>query len=137
MIIDSSAVIIDSSALIAILAQEPGSERLLDAMIAAAQRSMSAPTLVETSIVLTKFGSALAADLAAFIREAAIDIIPFDQLYVAAAQDAYRRFGRGSGSPARLNFGDCFAYATSVVTARPLLFVGEDFRYTDIISALS
>ena len=53
------------------------------------------------------------------------------------ARRAYQRFGRGSGSPARLNFGDCFAYALSVTTGEPLLFVGEDFVHTDVVPAMS
>jgi ribonuclease VapC len=130
-------VIIDSSAIVAMLAREPGSDRLLDTMTESAQRSISAPTLVETSVVLTRFGAALIADLAVFIREAEIDVVPFDEKHAVAALDAYRRFGRGSGSPARLNLGDCFSYATSIVSARPLLFVGDDFGHTDVVSALS
>jgi ribonuclease VapC len=129
-------VIVDSSALVAIFAEEPDSLVLLEAIVASARCSISAPTLVETSIVLKKLGSPLVTDLRIFIREAGIDIVAFDEVHADAAQDAYRRFGRGSGSKARLNLGDCFSYAASIVSGRPLLYKGSDFSHTDVVSAL-
>jgi ribonuclease VapC len=102
-------VIVDSSALVAIFAEEPDSRALLEAIVASPRCSISAPTLVETSIVLKKLGSSLVTDLRTFLREAGIDIVAFDEAHVDGAQDAYRRFGRSSGSKARLNFGDCFS----------------------------
>ncbi len=97
---------------------------------------MAAPTVLETSIVLRKFGSEVLVQLREFIREADIRIVSFDAEHLAAAEDAYRRFGRGTGHKARLNFGDCFAYAACAISGRPLLFKGENFAHTDITSAL-
>jgi ribonuclease VapC len=127
-------VIVDSSALVAIFAEEPDSRQLLEAIVGCTRCSISAPTLVETSIVLKKFSSPLVTDLRAFIREAGIDIVAFDEVHADAAEDAYRRFG--SGSKARLNLGDCFSYAASIVSGRPLLYKGNDFIRTDVMSAL-
>jgi ribonuclease VapC len=129
-------MIVDSSALVAIFAEEPDSRQLLEAIVGSTRCSISAPTLVETSIVLKKFSSPLVTDLRAFIREAGIDIVAFDEGHADAAEDAYRRFGRGSGSKARLNLGDCFSYAASIVSGRPLLYKGNDFIHTDVMSAL-
>ena len=129
-------MILDSSALVAIFADEPDSRQLLEPIVGCTRCSISAPTLVETSIVLKKFSSPLVTDLRAFIREAGIDIVAFDEVHADAAEDAYRRFGRGSGSKARLNLGDCFSYAASIVSGRPLLYKGNDFIHTDVMSAL-
>lgn len=71
------------------------------------------------------------------VRELDISIEPVTEQQGEIARRAYQRFGRGSGSPARLNFGDCFSYALAVTTGEPLLFVGEDFRHTDIAAAIT
>jgi ribonuclease VapC len=129
-------VIIDSSALIAILAREPERPRFIDAIVDAAQCSVIAPTLLETAIVLRRFGPTAVSVLRDFIRDSHIDIIPFGAEHVTAAQDAFTRFGRGSGHAAKLNFGDCFSYAACAVSGRPLLFKGNDFIHTEILDAL-
>ena len=64
-------------------------------------------------------------------------VVPFDERQARIARDAYREFGKGSGHKARLNFGDCFAYALSRVTGEPLLYKGKDFQHTDVASALA
>jgi len=130
-------MIVDSSALVAILAREPERERFIEAIVASTECSVAAPTMLETSIVLGKFGPQVAAALRELIREAKITIVSFDEEHLAAAEDAYRRFGRGTGHVAQLNFGDCFSYAASVVSGRPLLFKGDDFVHTDVLAALS
>jgi ribonuclease VapC len=129
-------MIVDSSALIAILHDEPEREQFLAAISDAAYCAISAPTLLECSIVLKRFGSAVEAELHRFVREAQMVVVPFEKQHVPVADDAYRRYGRGSGSPARLNFGDCISYAISVVSGNPLLFKGNDFLHTDIVSAI-
>jgi ribonuclease VapC len=128
-------MMIDTSVLIAIFTNEPKRERYLAAIEDAPQSSIAAPTLLETSIVLRRFGRDLAVVLDEFVRSAGIAVIPFDETHLTAALDADRRFGRGSGHPAKLNFGDCFSYAASVVSGRPLLFKGDDFAHTDVLAA--
>ena len=71
------------------------------------------------------------------IEELGIEVVPVTSRQAEVARLAYQRFGRGSGSPARLNFGDCFSYALSTTEGRPLLFVGNDFRQTDVAPVLS
>jgi ribonuclease VapC len=71
------------------------------------------------------------------VREAEIVIEPVTEEQAHIARQAYRDYGRGSGHPARLNFGDCFAYALARATGEPLLFKGDDFRHTDIASAVA
>jgi ribonuclease VapC len=130
-------VIIDTSAIIAILRNEPDRQRFLDALNTATQCWVAAPTLFEASIVLSRFGPQLTNVLAEFVREAEISIVPFDHVQLSAAQEANRRFGKGSGHAARLNFGDCFAYAACAVSGQPLLFKGADFSQTDVVSVLA
>ena len=127
---------IDSSAIVAILRAEPEADRFIAAIVAADERLIGAPTLVETFIVVSKAGPAATAMLREFIRAAGIGIAGFGESHIAVAQEAHRRFGRASGHPARLNFGDCLSYAASVVSDQPLLFKGVDFTQTDVLSAL-
>lgn len=126
-------MILDSSALVAILAGEPDAHRYLNALVAAPRTSMSAATALEISLVGR---SGRAAAVNAWLREARVHIVPFDERHLEAAQDAHARFGRGSGSPARLNFGDCISYALAKVSGEPLLFKGDDFTHTDITPAV-
>ncbi|MBC7308694.1 MAG: type II toxin-antitoxin system VapC family toxin [Actinomycetales bacterium] len=125
-------MIIDSSALMAVLSDERLSERLLTAIARAEDCRISAASLVEIGIVAdarsTRHGERLDALLAAL----EIRVEPVTVRQAEVARLAYRRFGRGSGSKAGLNFGDCFAYALSVTAGEPLLFVGNDFTHTDV-----
>jgi ribonuclease VapC len=129
-------MIVDSSALIALLRNEPDSERLADAIKSAQFRRMSVASYVETSIVVDNIRDpVLGRRLDEFLMEANISIEPVTVAQAHLARDAYRDFGRGSGHPARLNFGDCFSYALAKDKAEPLLFKGDDFGHTDIVPA--
>jgi ribonuclease VapC len=125
-------VIVDSSAVIAILLRETGWESLLDHLASAPTAGIGAPTLVETGIVLAaRLGIPGKSLLARFIHEAELGVIPFTDQHWPVAVDAYLRFGKGR-HPAALNFGDCLTYAVSQVTGQPLLCVGDDFARTDL-----
>jgi ribonuclease VapC len=130
-------IALDSSALIAILMQEP--ERAAFAAAIAAQNCViSAPTLVECRCVaFGRVGEAGLMFLDGVISSYDVQVASFDQSHVAAALDARMRFGRGSGHAARLNLGDCFSYALAKTRNIPLLFKGADFIHTDIIPALA
>jgi ribonuclease VapC len=129
-------MIVDSSALIALLRSEPDCARLADAIKSTQFRRMSAASYVETAIVVDNFRDpVLSRRLDEFLTEANITIEPVTVAQAHLARDAYRDFGRGSGHPARLNFGDCFSYALAKDKAEPLLFKGEDFGHTDIVPA--
>lgn len=127
-------MIIDSSALIAILEDEPGSTELLELALTHSC-SMSAASWLEVSIVADQRSPRHGALLDRLLALLDVTIEPVTAQQARSARLAYRRFGRGSGSPARLNFGDCFAYALAVDTAQPLLFVGDDFTHTDVVAA--
>ena len=124
-------MIVDSSALMAILHDEPGGGDLLRAA-AAASCSMSVATWLEVSIVADHRSAGHGERLDRIIEALEIEIVPVSTRQGAVAREAHRRYGRGSGSPARLNFGDCFAYALSVEAGEPLLFTGDDFAHTDV-----
>lgn len=134
---DAIALVVDTSALIAVLRAEPDARRYADAIVAAASCHLSAANYVEAAVVIDGSRDPIASrrfdDL---IREAALAIEPVTEEQAKIARDAYRDFGKGSGHPAQLNFGDCFAYALARVTGRSLLFKGQDFASTDIASAL-
>lgn len=128
-------MIVDSSAIIAILLQEPEADRCSRALALADSLAMSTATWVEINIVLRRRGDQGLVDDAAELRTGlGIRLVPFDERQSAAAIDAFARFGKGN-HPARLNFGDCFAYALAKQTGEPLLFVGGDFARTDIAAA--
>ena len=128
-------MIIDTSALIAILRDEPQAKECAVAIERDPIRRLSAASFVETALVIDGSRDPIASrrfdDL---VREAHIAIEPVTEAQARIAREAYRDFGKGSGHPAKLNFGDCFAYALAKTTSEPLLFKGEDFIYTDIIS---
>ena len=129
-------MIVDSSALIAIIQDEPGADVVVRAALTSPCR-MSVATRLEVSIVADARSTAHGARLDELVRELDISIEPVTEQQGEIARRAYQRFGRGSGSPARLNFGDCLSYALAVTTGEPLLFVGEDFRHTDIAAAIT
>ncbi|MER9657762.1 type II toxin-antitoxin system VapC family toxin [Mesorhizobium sp. M0152] len=129
-------MIIDSSALVAILRAEPGHERLVQATAQAKRRLLAAPTFVETTMVLAGgWQDEILDRLDDFLRTASIETIPFTADHAAVARQAFLRYGKGR-HPAALNFGDCIAYATARLEAMPLLFKGNDFRLTDIEAAV-
>jgi ribonuclease VapC len=126
-------MIVDSSALLAILFAEPDRDRYAAAMAAAPSARLSAVNFVEAAVRVDMGHNPIASD--AFddlIREARVTIEPVTAEQAHLARRTYRTYGRGSGSPARLNLGDCFAYALAKVTGEPLLFKGDDFGHTDI-----
>ena len=129
-------MILDSSALLALVFREPGYERLVDALSEAPWVGVGAPTWAETGIVLSsRLGSGSRSTLALLHEELDVAILPFEAAQARAARVAFERFGRGR-HPASLNFGDCLTYATARLSGQPLLFVGDDFALTDIESAL-
>ena len=129
-------MIVDTSAVIAILRAEPEAEVCAQAIESDPVRRISAANFVEAAVVIDASRDPVASrrfdDL---IKEAQILIEPVTEVQARIAREAYRDFGRGSGHPARLNFGDCFAYALAKVTREPLLFKGSDFAHTDIVPA--
>ena len=128
-------MVIDSSALLAILLGEPEQGAFIEAITMDPTRLCGAATLLETSmVILARRGEPGLADLQAFHARAAIQTAAFGPEHVALALDAFRRFGRGR-HPAGLNFGDCLSYALAKATSEPLLFKGEDFARTDIARA--
>jgi ribonuclease VapC len=131
-------VIVDTSALVAILRAEPEAAACAAAIEAAAERRISAANFLEAAIVIDGARDPIASrrfdDL---VREASFVIEPVTEAQARIARDAYRDFGKGSGHPAQLNFGDCFAYALARAVGEPLLFKGTDFSHTDIARALS
>jgi ribonuclease VapC len=128
-------MIVDSSALLAILFREPEAERFVRAIDLAVARRMSAATWLEAAIVVERQGGATAARLFdEFLRGADIAIEPVTAAQARLARQAYRDFGKGN-HPAGLNFGDCFAYALALETREKLLCKGDDFARTGIALA--
>ena len=130
-------MIIDTSAVVAIMRNEPDSAEHAEAISAAAVRRISAVNYVESAAVIDGSRDPVASRrLDELLREAAIAIEPVTVQQARIARAAYRDFGRGSGHQARLNLGDCFAYALAKALNEPLLFKGSDFRHTDVRAAL-
>jgi ribonuclease VapC len=125
-------VVLDSSALVAVILLEPNHAELLAKIETAPGVAIGAPTLVETLIVLTaRLRGEPTLALKELLRAAEAEVIPFSEDHSRVALQAYLRFGKGR-HPAALNFGDCLSYATASVARQPLLFVGGDFSRTDI-----
>jgi len=130
-------MIVDSSAIIAILNDEPESRTFAMALASAKNARMSAGTLVELSMVVDgRRDPVRTAWLDPFLAQSRIEIVDVTAGQARLARAAYRDFGRCSGHRARLNFGDCFAYALAKDTGAPLLFKGDDFGHTDLTSAV-
>jgi len=130
-------VIVDSSALAAILWNEPDAPVFAAAIDAASNRRMSAGTYLEIAILVDARRNPIASRrLDELIAEAGISVEPVTAEQARIAQQAYRDFGKGSRHPAQLNFGDCFAYALAKQLREPLLFKGNNFIHTDIVPAI-
>ena len=128
-------MIVDTSALVAVLFGEPEGEDYEQAITDALQCKMSVANFLEAAMVVEGRGDAHAGDdLDRIVEEAPIELVPVTVDHVRRARLAWRRFGRGN-HPAGLNFGDCFAYALADATREPLLFKGDDFARTDIDAA--
>ncbi|HEY5978418.1 MAG TPA: type II toxin-antitoxin system VapC family toxin [Microlunatus sp.] len=126
----------DTSVLIAILGGEDDGPELLEMLIRADRPKMSAATFLEAGLVIDgRTSPQQRRRLDDLVRVARMEIVPFDADQARVARVAYQDFGRGSGHPARLNFGDCFAYALATVNGEPLLFEGDDFAATGVWSA--
>ncbi|WP_165214266.1 type II toxin-antitoxin system VapC family toxin [Affinirhizobium pseudoryzae] len=128
-------MVIDSSAITAILANEADAESLERRLLADPVRLISAANFLELAIVIeAKFGDAGAKELNTWFELAAVNIVPVDAALADVARQAWRRFGKGRHAAA-LNFGDCFSYAMAKAHNQPLLFKGNDFSQTDIPAA--
>src|SRR6516164_8557814 len=130
-------MIVDASALIAILRGEPEARVCAEAIENAAVRRISAVNFLEAAVVIDGSRDPVATrrfdDL---VKAAELVTEPVTEVQVRIAREAYRDFGKGSGHPAGLNLGDCFAYALAKVTGETILFKGDDFTHTDLTPAL-
>ena len=130
-------MIIDTSAIVAILRGEPDARLFASAIESAADRRISAVNFVECAAVIDGSRNPIASRrLDDFFRVAQIAIEPVTEEQARIAREAYRDFGKGSGHRAGLNFGDCFAYALGKAMGEPILFKGQDFKRTDITAAI-
>lgn len=128
-------MILDSSAVIAIMLRDPACDDLLSRMATANRVAIGAATLLEAGIVLSaRLEQDARGRLARLLQESGIVVLPVTDAHFGIAMDAWLRFGKGR-HPAALNFGDCLAYATAVVAGEPLLCVGADFPQTDCVLA--
>jgi ribonuclease VapC len=131
-------VIVDTSAMVAILRKEKEADEFERLIGGAASARLSAASYLEVGIVVDKRRDpALMRSVDAFIHDSGITIEPVTEAQARIAREAYRDYGKGSGHPAGLNFGDCFAYALARDKREPLLFKGDDFARTDMRSALA
>lgn len=125
-------MIVDTSAVVAVVIQEPGYEALLEKMTHADRLGIGTPSLTETAIVLSaRLGSDARGLLARLLDEGTISTVPFADVHFGVALDAWLRFGKGRHAAA-LNFGDCMSYAIAKVAREPLLCTGDDFLRTDL-----
>lgn len=130
-------MIIDTSAIVAILRSEADSGIYAEAIERATAPRMSASTFLETAIVMDASEHRVPGRrFDELVQLSEISVEPFTAEQARLARDAYRKFGKGSGHRAKLNFGDCMAYALAKESNQPLLFKGDDFRHTDIVPAL-
>lgn len=127
-------MILDTSAVAAVLFEEAGHEKLVEAM-EGTELGIGAPTLVEAGMVMVgRFDLHGRALLAQFLEQNRIVVVPFDSRHWTLAAEAFIRYGKGRHAAA-LNYGDCMTYATARLAGAPLLFVGEDFAKTDLVAA--
>jgi ribonuclease VapC len=125
-------MIVDSSALVAILLDEPEGPGF-SSQLSEHPVLLSAATLTESMIVLRgKAGDGMVRELEELLRSTGAEIVPLDEWQARLASTAHARYGRGSGHAARLNYGDCFSYALAIARDEPLLYKGDDFTHTDV-----
>ena len=124
-------MILDTSAVVSVLREEQGSDRLEGTIERAHSLAIGAPTLLETALVLMARMTTGREIVDRFVRDRDVEVIPFDDLHRREATTAFERFGKGR-HPAALNFGDCMTYATARLAGEPLLCRGEDFGLTDL-----
>lgn len=127
---------VDTSALVAIVRDEAEAQRCLRRILDVSDRRISAANLLEAFLVIDGMRDReLSEDLDATVEDLQLVVVPVTRQQIVIGREAYRRFGKGSGHPARLNYGDCFAYALARFRDEPLLFIGNDFGHTDINAA--
>ena len=125
-------MVLDTSAVLAILQNEPERRQFNEAIEAADTRSLSTASFVECSMILeSRYGADGVRDLDLFIAKAQVSLVPVDEEQADLARRAFRKYGKAR-HPAGLNFGDCFSYALSKALEEPLLFKGNDFAHTDV-----
>lgn len=125
-------MVIDSSALVAVVLAEPAHQAVLAKMLASPLVLVGAPTLAETAVVLSaRLNRDARPLLNEILREAQVEVVPFDRTHYDVAVDAFLRYGKGRHRAA-LNFGDCLTYAVARVAGLPLLYTGNDFSATDL-----
>lgn len=126
-------MVIDTSAVLAWLKHEPDRERIVAALEAHATCYLSAVSLLEAHIVVrARERPNMLVNLHRFLEEIGANVVPFDERQALLADEAFKRYGKGQGHPAQLNFGDCAVYALAKALGEPLLFVGNDFSQTDV-----
>ncbi|RWN22752.1 MAG: type II toxin-antitoxin system VapC family toxin [Mesorhizobium sp.] len=130
-------MVIDTSAILAILKQEPDAPVIAQRLAGNQLMFMSAATLMECgTVVVGRYGAAGTAELTGLLERLKVTIVALTAEHVQAGIEAYALYGRGAGHPAKLNMGDCFSYALARTQNLPLLFKGNDFIHTDIEPAL-
>lgn len=128
-------IALDTSAVLAIILDEPEGEPF-GLLVAGRTAMVSAPTVVEARLALERRAGTLAEGLVAnFIARRSVAVVSFDAAMIGVALDAFRRYGKGRGHPAQLNFGDCLSYALAKSRNLPLLYKGNDFARTDLVPA--
>jgi ribonuclease VapC len=131
-------MIVDTSAIVAILRDEPEAASCAEAIVGAKNRRVSAVNYVEAAAVIDGSRNPITSRrFDELFREAGLRIEPVTEAQARIAREAYRDFGKGSGHAASLNFGDCFAYALAKAMGEPILSKGNDFRHTDLTSVLA
>ena len=125
-------MIVDPSSMMAILNDEPEAAEFARILESVDVVRISAASVVELAVAAGRRRSEVVSDL---IGDVGMDVVPFDARQAELARAAFLQYGRGSGHPARFNFGDCLTYALAKATGEPLLFKGDDFTHTDIVSA--
>jgi ribonuclease VapC len=123
-------MIVDSSAIVAMLREEPEVNAMIETLVDAGKSAVSAANYLEAAIVIDGERNAVASGkLDGLLLKLGIDIEPVTEAQARIARQAYRDFGKGSGHSANLNFGDCFAYALATERGEPLLYKGDDFAH--------
>jgi ribonuclease VapC len=136
---DEEMIVLDTSAVLAVIFREPFAARLIERLAVDDERVISVGSYIEAGTVLAgrrRDAAGAIGDLNAFVIEFAIELRPVDEEQARIALDARIRFGRGMGHGGSLNFGDCFSYALARSLDAPLLYIGQDFAATDVKSAL-
>lgn len=129
-------MILDTSAVVSIIREEPGHKQLLGGVAGAAEVAIGAPTLFESEMVMIgRSGMSGQTAVARFLERNNVVVIVFGDAHRRVAVEAFKRYGKGR-HPAGLNYGDCMTYATAKIAEHPLLFTGNDFAQTDISAAL-